>query len=102
MDEWDKEKKARRDMGNLTINSMAMTEQQRERNETRRESHKLNMMRRKRQQQEYKAILVENLEQKGRKADIVKLKRFIAVDYGMEQAKALQQQFFKTTNTTVA
>ena len=62
----------------------------------RRENHRLNMMRRKRQQKEYKAVLIDNIETKTVKADRVKLIRFIGVDYAMNQQKLLQQQFFKT------
>ena len=74
----------------------ATTNEYKERNEMRRENHRLNLMRRKRQQQEYKAVLIDNLEIKTIKADRVKLIRFLGVDRAMEYQKDLHKKFFQT------
>ena len=78
------------------MTAMSGINEYKERNEMRRENHRLNMLRRQRQMKEYKAVLIDNLETKTIKADRVKLIRFIGVDHAMNQQKLLQQQLLKT------
>ena len=88
MRQWEKEKKNRQQQGSHSVTSAQMQEY-RKHNELRRENHRLNLLRRKRQQQDYKAVLIDNLMQKEKQADRVKKQRFAAVDYGLTQAKNL-------------
>ena len=70
-------------------------------NMERAQNQQMNLQRRKRLQQEYKAVLIQQLHAKEGRHNLIKEKRNQVSDKGYQQSVALRDQFAATSSTTI-